>query len=108
MRWEKAAVVGREVERLVLLVESKRVEMRVLRICAAIWALVERRSQESASLSGTLPKRRRENAELVRVDLRMAAMSLMSASVMVDWERIWTSVRRICMEASLQSSEVVL
>ena len=78
-----------------LLVGSKRVEMRGLRICAAIWALVERWSQESASLSGTLPKRRRENAELVRVDLRMAAMSLMSASVMVDWERIWTSVRRM-------------
>ena len=78
-----------------LLVGLKRVEMRGLRICAAIWALVERWSQESASLSGTLLKRRRENAELVRVDLRMVAMSLMSASVMVDWERTWSSVSRM-------------
>ena len=95
-RWEKAAVVvGRGVSMRGLLVWSKRLEMRGLCICASSWTLVERWSQESASSWGTLLKRRRASGELVMVDSRMAAMSLMSASVIVDRERIWSSVSRI-------------
>ena len=45
-------MVGRGVSMVGLLVGSKRVEMRGLRICAAIWALVERWSQGECLVVG--------------------------------------------------------